>query len=55
MKKKKRFLTWKIDLKSQNFAIFDYIYSTCRKTLKLFKGLVINFGPIGRPGRMCKS
>ena len=34
---------------SQNFAVFDNFYS------KLFKGLVINFGPKGRPGRMCNS
>ena len=40
---------------SQNFAIFDNFYSTDRKTKKLFKVLVINFGPIERPGRMCDS
>ena len=41
------------DFESQNFAIFDNFYSTDRN--KLFKGLVINFGPLGRPGRMCDS
>ena len=47
------FLTQKIDFESQNFAHFDNFYSSDRKTQKLFKGLVIDFKPIGRPGRMC--
>ena len=32
--------------------IFDDFYSTERKTQKLFKGLVVGFGPKGMPGRM---
>ena len=35
--------------------IFEDLCSTERKTYKLFKGLVIGFGPKGRLGRMCKS
>ena len=55
-KKKKVRKIWMIfDIESQNFAIFDTFYSTDHKTLKLFKGLVINFGPKGRPGKMCDS
>ena len=45
----------KIDFESQNFAIFDNFYSTDRKTSKLFKGLVVGFGPKGRPDKMCNS
>ena len=33
--------------------IFDDFYSTDHKTSKLFKGLVVGFGPKGMPGRMC--
>ena len=44
-----------IDFESQKFAIFDNFYSTDRKTSKLFKGLVVNFKPKGRPGKMCNS
>ena len=33
--------------------IFDNFYSTECKAQKLFKGLVIGFGPKGIPGRMC--
>ena len=33
--------------------IFDYFYSTDRKTQKLFKGLVVDYEPKGMPGRMC--
>ena len=33
--------------------IFDDFYLTERKTKKLFKGLVVGFGPKGMPGRMC--
>ena len=51
----KSFLTQKIDFESQNFAHFDDFYSSDRKHLKLFSGLVIGFGPKGRPGRMCNS
>ena len=46
---------WKINFESQNFAFFDHFYSTDRKTLKLFNGLVVGFGPKGKPGRMCNS
>ena len=42
-----------IIFESQSFAIIDNFYSTDRKTLNLFKGLVINFGLIGKPGRLC--
>ena len=45
----------KIDFESLKFAIFDNFYSTDRKTQKLFKGLVIDFGPKERLGRMCDS
>ena len=38
------FLKWR--------PIFDNVYSTERKTQKLFKGLVVGFGPKGMPGRM---
>ena len=44
-----------IDFESQNFAIFDNVYSTDRKNQKLFKGLIVGLGPTGRPGRMCDS
>ena len=33
--------------------IFDDFYSTDRKTQKLFKELVVGFGPEGMPGRIC--
>ena len=33
--------------------IFDNFYSADCKTQKLFKGLVVDFGPRGMPGRMC--
>ena len=55
MKKKLRKIRIIFDFESQNFDIFDNFYSTDRKTQKLFKGLVINFGPIGRPGRKFDS
>ena len=55
MKKKFRKIWIIFDFESQNFAISDNLYLTYRKTQKLFKGLVINFEPIGRPGRMCNS
>ena len=48
-------MTQKIDFESQNFAIFDNFYSSDRKTKKLFKVLVIDFKPKGRPGKMCNS
>ena len=35
------------------FPIFDNFYSTESKTQKLFKGLVVAFGPKGVTGRMC--
>ena len=41
------FLKWR--------QIFDKFYSTERKTQKLFKGLVVSFGPKGMSGRMCDS
>ena len=41
------FLKWR--------PIFDDFYSTDHNTLKLFKGMVVGFGPKGRPGRMCNS
>ena len=44
-----------IDFESQNFAIFANFYSTDRKTSKVFKGLVVGFGPKGRQGRICNS
>ena len=44
------FLTWKIDVESQNFDIFDNFYST-----QDLNGLVVGFGPKGRPERMCDS
>ena len=43
------------NFESQHFAIFDNFYSTNRKTSKLFNGLVVGFGPKGRPVRMCDS
>ena len=43
------------DFESQNFATFDNFYSTDHMTSKLFKGLVVVFGPKERPGRMCHS
>ena len=45
----------KIGFESQNFPIFDNFYSTDHKTVKLFNGLVVGFGPKGRPGRMWNS
>ena len=39
------FLKWR--------PIFDDFYSTEGKTQKLFKGLVVGFGPKGMTGRMC--
>ena len=39
------FLKWR--------PIFDNFYSTERKAQKLFKWLVVGFGPKGMPGRMC--
>ena len=48
MKKIERFrsfLTYTIDFEIQNFAHFDDFYS-----LKLFYGLVVGFGPKGKPG-----
>ena len=39
------FLKWR--------PIFDNFYSTERKTQKLFKWLVVGFGPKGMHGRMC--
>ena len=49
------FLTQKIDFKSKNFALFDNFYSSDRKTLNRFNGLVIGFRPKGKPDRMCDS
>ena len=49
------FLTQKIDFETQNFVIFDNFYSTNHKTEKLFDELVVDFGPKGRPGKMCDS
>ena len=43
------------DFESQTFAIFDNFYSTDHKTYKLFQGLVVGFGPKGRPGRLCDT
>ena len=43
----------KNDFESQNFTIFYHFYSTDRKTQKLFKGLVVGFGPKGMPSRVC--
>ena len=43
------------NLLSQNFAIFDNFFSTDLKTWKLFKGLIISFGPTGKHVRMCDS
>ena len=48
MKKKFRKIRIIFDFESQNFDIFDNFYSTDRKTQKLFKGLVNNFGPTYR-------
>ena len=45
----------KLTLKVRIFAIFDNFYSTYRKTLTLFNGLVIGFGSRGRLGRMCNT
>ena len=39
------FLKWR--------PIFEDFYSTERKTQKLFKGLVVGFGPKGMPARTC--
>ena len=39
------FLIWRL--------IFDDFYSTERETQKLFKRLVVGFGPKGMSGRMC--
>ena len=41
------FLKWR--------PIFDDFCSTDRKTQKLFKRLVVGFGPEGTPGRMCNN
>jgi uncharacterized protein with ParB-like and HNH nuclease domain len=49
------FLTYQIDFESQNFAHFDDFYLSDPKTYKLSSGLVIVFGPKGRPDRMCNS
>ena len=49
------FLTQKIDFESHNFAHFEDFYSSDLKTQKFFSGLIIDFGPKGRPGRMCNS
>ena len=49
------FLIQKIDIESQNFAHFDNFYSADRKTKKLLHGLVIDFGPRERLGRMCDT
>ena len=35
--------------------MFDHFYSTDHETKKLFKWLVVGFGPKGMPGRMCNS
>ena len=43
------------DFESQNFAHFDNFYSIDNKTEKLFDGLVVDFRPKGRPGRICDS
>ena len=48
MKKIERFvsfLAYKIDLDSQNFAIFVDFYSTDQMNLKLINGVVFGFGP----------
>ena len=45
--------TFQPTLFSKMSLIFDNFYSTECKTQKLFKGLVIGFGPKGMPGRMC--
>ena len=37
------------------WIIFDNFYSTDHKTYKFFNGLVVGFGPKGRPVRMCDS
>ena len=37
------------------YPIFDKFYSTECKTKKLFNGLVVGFGPKGKPGRMSNS
>ena len=49
------FLTQKIDFESQNFAIFDNVYSTEHKTQKLFIGWVIGLEHKRRPCKMCDS
>ena len=46
-------LQWKDSL--ERFGHFDNFYSSDLKTEKLFSGLVIGFGPTGKPGRMCNS
>ena len=54
MKKKIRkiriILALEIVFESQNFAHFDYFYSSDHKTWIFFNGLVVGFGPKGRPG-----
>ena len=49
------FLTQKIVFESQNFAHFDDFYTSDGKTLIFFNGLVVGFGPKGRPDGMCDS
>ena len=34
---------------------FNDFYSTDRKIQNFFRGLVVGFGPKGRPGKMCDS
>ena len=40
-------------LQNSDFQSQFYFYSTERKTQKLFKWLVVGFGPKGMPGGMC--
>ena len=49
------FLTQKIDFESHNFAHFEDFYSTDHKTEIFFDELVVDFGPKGRPDKMCNS
>ena len=49
----RQLLTQKIDFESQIFSSFDKFYSTDHKTKKLLNGLVVGFGPKGKPERMC--
>ena len=46
------FLHKKIEVESQNLQLSTFTQLTARLK-KLFMGLVVGFGPKGRPGRVC--